>query len=116
MAADKKAVIRLLISLSILGGLLMSAAEPIAGTWACQSMNAGAYTGRRCPLEPRLKLGADNTYEWGRETGKWEYKGGTLSLSQRAGSGRRNQDGKLIFEYDLNGRPYWTTLYRLEPC
>jgi hypothetical protein len=114
MSADKEYVIRLLISLSILGGMSMRAAEPIAGTWACQSMNVGAYTGRRCPLEPRLQLGADNTYEWGRETGKWEYKGGALSLSGRAGKGRRNEDGKLLFEYDLNGKHYLLTLYRVE--
>src|ERR1051326_9491147 len=113
-AADKKPVMRFLISLSIAGGMWMSAAEPIAGTWACQSMNAGAYTGRRCPLEPRLQLKGDNTYEWGRETGKWEYKGGALSLSGRAGKGRRNEDGKLLFEYDLNGKHYLLTLYRME--
>src|SRR5438046_1300467 len=101
---------------AILGALLFAssgmAAESLTGTWACQSMSVGAYTGRRCPTEPWLKLNADKSYTWGRETGKWAQGAAGLSLSGRAGKGNLNDAGKLIFEYDLNGKHYTLTLYR----
>lgn len=84
----------------------------VTGMWACQSMSAGAYTGRSCRLEPWLKLHPDKTYEWGRETGRWGYTGGVLSLSRRSGKGRLDSGGKLIFEYDLRGQHYVLTLYQ----
>ena len=56
----------LLLSLTFLAGLA-AAADPIAGTWACQSMSFDAYTGRSCHLEPWLKIQPDKTYEWGQE-------------------------------------------------
>ncbi len=87
-------------------------ADRLAGTWACQSMAAGAYTGRRCPLEPWLKILPDKSYEWGREKGRWEYRGGALTLSERSGAGRLDSNGKLIFEYDLRGQHYVLTLYQ----
>ena len=104
-------MIRVLV---LFAALRASAAESLAGTWACQSMAAGAYTGRPCRLEPWLKLKADSTYEWGRENGRWEYKQGALRLSGRSGQGRRSEDGKLVFEYDLRGSHYTLTLYRRE--
>lgn len=93
-------------------GRTEAAIGPITGTWACQSMSAGAYTGRSCRLEPWLKLHPDMAYEWGRETGSWEYKGGVLSLSGRPGIGRLDTSGKLIFEYVLRGQRYVLTLYQ----
>ena len=84
----------------------------IAGTWACLSMSAGAYTGRSCRLEPWLRLKANKTYEWGREKGAWEYSKGVLSLSERTGRGSLSTDGKLIIEYDLNARHYVLTFYK----
>jgi hypothetical protein len=88
------------------------AQESIVGTWACQSFASGAYTGRKCPLEPWLKIAPDKTYEWGREKGTWTYAGDVLALSGRAGTGRINADGKLVFEYDLYGKHYRMILYR----
>lgn len=88
------------------------AETPIAGTWACQSMSVGAYTGRSCHLEPWLKLLPGKTYEWGQEQGRWEYARGVLSLSARSGTGRMDAGGKLIFEYDLHGKHYVLTLYQ----
>jgi hypothetical protein len=48
----------------------------------------------------------------GSEKGKWTYTGNVLSLSGRAGAGQTNADGKLVFEYDLQGKHYTMTLYR----
>jgi hypothetical protein len=96
-------------------GLFASGAlaqEPIGGTWACQSFASGSYTGRRCPLEPRLEIARDHTYKWGSEQGTWAYIGNVLSLSGRAGTGKINADGKLVFGYDLHGRHYTMFLYR----
>ena len=84
----------------------------ISGTWACQSMSAGAYTGRPCRVEPWLKVLPDGQYEWGREKGKWEYSGGVLSLSERSGKGRLDANEKLVFEYDLHGNHYVLILYQ----
>jgi hypothetical protein len=77
--------------LAILGLSLTAALaqESIVGTWACQSFASGAYTGRKCPLEPWLTI-APETYEWGREKGKWTYTGKVFSLSGRVGTGRIN--------------------------
>src|SRR5690349_7003858 len=101
----------LLLMLGTTGGT-EDANDPINGTWACQSMSAGAYTGRPCRLEPWLKIHPDKAYEWGRETGNWEYDGGVLSLSGRSGKGRLDSSGKLIFEFVLRGQHYVLTLYR----
>ena len=84
----------------------------MAGTWACLSLNEGSYTGRSCRLEPCLRLNGDNTYEWGREKGNWDYTKGVLSFSGRKSQGRVNIDGKLLIEYHLNGKHYVLTLYR----
>ncbi|PWU02749.1 MAG: hypothetical protein C5B51_20340 [Terriglobia bacterium] len=110
-------MIRVVVWLLALG--LWAGAETgrsvLTGTWACQSMAAGAYTGRSCPLLPWLKLASDGSYEWGQEQGTWRDTRGTLSLSGREGDGRVNADGKLIFEYDLHGKHYVLTLYRRQP-
>lgn len=58
------------------------------------------------------KIQPDKTYEWGQEKGKWEYSRGALSLSGRPGTGRADANGKLIFEYDLQGKHYVLTLYQ----
>lgn len=88
------------------------AQESIAGTWACQSISGGAYTGRPCRLEPWLKLEEGTSYAWGRETGKWAFEQKVLTLSKRKGKGRLDADGKLIYEYEMNGKQYVMTLYK----
>lgn len=88
------------------------AQETVAGTWACQSISGGAYTGRPCRLEPWLKLEEGATYVWGRETGKWAFEQKVLTLSKRKGKGRLDADGKLIYEYEMNGKQYVMTLYK----
>lgn len=105
-------ILRTLILSALAAGVSFAADSNLVGTWACQSMNMGAYTGRSCRLEPWLHLNAGGSYEWSSEKGTWEYKNGTLTLSQRRGSGRLNADGKLIFEYDLSGKHYLLVLYK----
>jgi len=92
-----------------------TAGDAIVGVWACQSISGGAYTGRSCRLEPWLKIKEDNSYEWGRETGEWKFENQTLRLSKRKGKGRLNSDGKLIFEYEMNGTQYVLALYKRRP-
>ena len=89
-----------------------AAQEPIAGTWACQSISGGAYTGRPCRLEPWLKLETGASYAWGRESGTWSFEQKVLTLSKRKGKGHLDADGKLIYEYEINGKQYVMTLYK----
>src|SRR5690349_8931134 len=103
---------RMLILGAMFAGAGCGFQDELVGTWACQSMNMGTYTGRPCRLEPWLHLNAGGTYEWSSEKGTWEYKSKTLMLSKRAGAGHLNNDGKLVFEYDLNGKHYVLTLDR----
>ena len=88
------------------------AQETISGTWACQSISGGAYTGRPCRLEPWLKLEEGTSYVWGRESGKWTFEHKVLTLSKRKGKGHLDADGKLIYEYEMSGKQYVMTLYR----
>lgn len=103
---------RTLILSALVVGALSASDNDLVGTWACQSMNVGAYTGRPCRLEPWLRLNAGGSYEWSSEKGTWEYTNRTLTLSKRTGSGRLNADGKLVFEYDLNAKHYTLILYK----
>jgi len=91
------------------------AQDTIAGTWACQSISGGAYTGRPCRLEPWLKLEEGTAYVWGRETGKWAFEHKVLTLSKRKGKGHLDADGKLIYAYEMNGKQYVITLYKRRP-
>ncbi len=84
----------------------------LAGTWACQSVYGGPFTGRACPTWPQLSLRTDGTYTWGSEKGTWEVKEGRLHLSGRTGTGHLDTDGKLIVEYDVKGTQYRQTLFR----
>jgi len=87
-------------------------ADSLAGVWACQSIYGGHYTGRSCRTLPWLKLNADRSYTWGSEQGTWEFKDNILRLSARKGTGRLNNDGQLIIEYQSNGINYQQTLYK----
>lgn len=84
----------------------------LVGTWACQSVYGGPFTGRACPTWPQLKLNGDGTYVWGSEQGTWEVKDSKLHLSGRTGTGRLDADGKLIVEYEVKGTAYRQTLFR----
>ncbi len=84
----------------------------LAGTWACQSVYGGPFTGRACPTWPQLMLRADGTYTWGSEQGTWEVKEGRLHLSGRTGTRHLDADGKLIVEYEVKGTQYRQTLFR----
>lgn len=84
----------------------------LVGTWACQSVYGGPFTGRSCPTWPQLSLRANGTYTWGSERGTWELKEGILYLSNRTGTGRLNADGQLIVEYEVNRTKYRQTLFR----
>jgi hypothetical protein len=105
-------ITRSVLLLVLFAGAVLGSGKDLAGTWACQSMNVGAYTGRPCRLEPWLRLNAGGSYEWSSEKGTWKYENRTLVLSKRAGAGRLNADGKLVFEYDLNGKHYTLILYK----
>lgn len=84
----------------------------LVGTWACQSVYGGPFTGRACPTWPQLLLRSDDTYTWGSEQGTWEVKEGRLHLSGRTGTGSLDADGKLIVEYEVKGTSYRQTLFR----
>ena len=84
----------------------------LAGTWACQSVYGGPFTGRACPTWPQLSLRQDGTYTWGSEQGTWEVKEQQLHLSGRTGIGHLDENGKLIVEYDVKGTHYRQTLFR----
>ena len=59
----------------------------LAGTWACQSVYGGPFTGRACHTWPQLVLRTDGTYTWGSEQGTWDVKEQQLHLSGRTGTG-----------------------------
>ncbi|MEW5733322.1 MAG: hypothetical protein AB1921_00615 [Thermodesulfobacteriota bacterium] len=82
------------------------------GVWACQSMAGESFTGRPCRFTPWLTVQQDKSYIWGQESGTWTTESGRLSLSGWKGRGRINEDGKLVFEYETNGKTYIQTLYR----
>jgi len=84
----------------------------LAGTWGCQSVSGGPFTGRACPTWPQLILRPDGTYTWGSEKGTWAVKEQVLHLSGRIGTGRLDVDGKLIVEYEVNGTRYRQVLFK----
>ncbi len=89
-----------------------SATASLVGTWACQSIYGGPFTGRSCHTWPQLSLRSDGAYVWGSEQGIWELKEGTLRLSARTGTGRLTAEGQLIVEYEVKGTRYRQTLFR----
>ncbi|MDE3019591.1 MAG: hypothetical protein KGO52_01900 [Nitrospirota bacterium] len=84
----------------------------LAGTWACQSVYGGPFTGRACHTWPQLMLRDDGTYTWGSEQGTWEVQEHQLHLSGRTGTGHLDVNGKLIVEYEVKGTKYRQTLFR----
>ena len=86
--------------------------DPIAGTWVCSSVNSGGHSDHSCTSEPGLQLKADHSYQWGREKGAFQYNQGLLRFSELRAMGRLNSDGKLITEFDRNGRHYVLTFYK----
>ena len=105
-------------SLLMLGCLIASIyamsrmGDSIAGAWVCSSVNARVYAARSCTSEPALHLNPDHTYEWGREKGAWHIRRGVLRFSDLRAMGRLNPDGKLITEFDRDGRHYVLTFYK----
>lgn len=87
-------------------------ADPISGTWVCSSVNAGTHSERSCTSEPGIRLQTDHTYEWGHEKGAWQYKLGLVRFSNLRAIARLNSDGKLITEFDRDGRHYALTFYK----
>ncbi|MFM8552568.1 MAG: hypothetical protein ACKOCD_09750 [Nitrospiraceae bacterium] len=102
----------------LLASLSSAASEPSAsspslvGTWGCQSVYGGPFTGRACPTWPQLSLHEDGTYAWGSEKGTWEVNAQQLHLSGRTGTGHLDENGKLIVEYEVKGTQYRQTLFR----
>lgn len=84
----------------------------LVGTWGCQSVYGGPFTGRSCSTWPQLTLMPDGTYLWGSEKGQWKTEGGILHLSGREGSGQLTEDGRLIVEYEVKGTAYRQTLFK----
>ena len=105
-------------SLFMLGCLIASIyamsrmGDSIAGAWVCSSVNAGAHRARPCTSEPGLQLKADHTYQWGREQGAWQYRRGVVRFSDLQAIGRLNSDGKLVTEFDRDGKHYVLTFYK----
>jgi len=105
-------------SLFMLGCLIASIyamsrmGDSIAGAWVCSSVNTGAHFARSCTSEPGLQLKADHTYQWGREKGAWQYRLGVVRFSDLEAIGRLNSDGKLVTEFDRDGKHYVLTFYK----
>jgi len=104
-----------------LPGLLAEQEPPVAppplalalvGTWSCQSVYGGPFTGRSCSTWPQLTLMPDGTYLWGGEKGRWKTEAGLLRLSEREGSGLVTEDGRLVVEYEVKGTAYRQTLFK----
>lgn len=104
--------------LMMLAGLILSLyvmsrlGEPIAGAWACSSIRGSEPSSQSCAAEPGLELKPDHTYTWGRQTGTWQYSRGMLWLSRLRASSRLSPDGKLITEFDRDGKHYVLTFYK----
>jgi len=104
--------------LLILAGISAAAEQPatsrpsLAGTWGCQSVYGGLFTGRACPTWPQLILRPDGTYTWGSEQGAWEVQEQVLHLSGRTGTGRLDADGRLVVEYEVKGTRYRQVLFK----
>ncbi|WP_447975437.1 hypothetical protein [Nitrospira sp. Kam-Ns4a] len=86
--------------------------EALVGTWGCQSVYGGPFTGRSCRTWPQLTLSADGTYTWGSEQGTWEIGDRGLHLSARTGVGRLEADGRLVVEYEVKGTQYRQVLFK----
>lgn len=84
----------------------------LVGTWGCQSVYGGPFTGRACPTWPQLTLMPDGTYLWGSEKGQWKVEGGLLHLSGRQGTGKLTEDGRLVVEYQSQGLSYRQMLFK----
>lgn len=100
------------VSMVSAAGERAPAREVLVGTWACQSVYGGPFTGRACPTWPPLTLNEDGTYVWGSERGAWTVEEGRLRLSARAGTGRLDADGRLVVEYEVKGVAYRQTLFK----
>jgi hypothetical protein len=102
----------------MLAGLILSLyamsklGDPIAGAWACSSIRTNGQTSHPCAAQPGLELKPDHTYEWGRETGTWQYSRGALWFSRLRAISRLSPDGKLITEFDRDGTHYVLTFYK----
>lgn len=109
---------RYVVVVLILRAMLAAAASApadVAGTYANLSFNVDGAGGQN-RLMPRLELHSDGTYNWGRESGKYEYRAGevTLSGSYAAwGPGRVNKDYQIRFEFTKQGKRYTVTMYRV---
>jgi hypothetical protein len=86
--------------------------DQIAGAWVCSSVITGAHSERSCTSEPGIRLQADHTYEWGGEKGAWQYRLGVVRFSELRAMARLNSDGKLVTEFDRNGKHYVLTFYK----
>lgn len=108
-------MVRGLVMLACLGlslYVMSRIGEPITGAWACSSLRDREQSSHPCAAEPGLELNADHTYEWGRETGTWQYSRGALWFSRLRATGRLSPDGKLVTEFDRNGKHYVLTFYK----
>lgn len=100
----------MLASLGLSLYLMSRLGDPIAGAWTCSPVRGTASNSR--PAEPGLELSPDHTYQWGRQTGTWQYSRGELRFSHQRAIGRLSPDGRLVTEYDRNGEHYVLTFYK----
>lgn len=86
----------------------------VAGTYANLSFNVNGMGGQNRFMS-RLALHKDGKYEWGKEKGAYEYRGGNVYLSGSYaawGPGKIDKDHKIWFEFTKNGKHYTVTMYR----
>jgi len=87
----------------------------VVGTYANLSFNVDGGGGQS-RLMPRLELRKDSSYQWGRESGTYEYRDGKVYLSGSYaawGPGKVDKDYKIWFEFTKNGKHYTVTMCRV---
>jgi len=87
----------------------------VVGTYRNLSFNVNGAGGQN-RLMPGLELRDDHTYQWGRESGKYEYRDGRVSLSGSYaawGPGKVDPDSRIRFEFTKNGKHFTVTMYRV---
>lgn len=91
------------------------ASQNVVGTYANLSFNVDGAGGQN-RLMPRLAIRAGGTYQWGRESGTYQFRDGKLRLSGSYaawGAGRVDKDRKIWFEFTRGGKHFTVTMYRM---
>jgi hypothetical protein len=92
------------------------ASGSVVGTYANLSYNVDGAGGQN-RFMPRLEVRAGGTYQWGRESGTYQYRDGKIYFSGSYtawGPGRVDKDMKIWFEFTKGGKHFTVTMYRVD--